>query len=742
MKYAFNLIKLILFWGCMLPFYLCAEMKVDGALTEAEWQQAKSYAHFVMTDPDTGVPATYSTEAKLLIKEEGLYVAFINKQPPESRIKIYSPRDKSSRADFNRLVVDFEGDGKTAYEFTVTLGKGYGEGIYINGNEFSSEWNGAWSFAVSEDDENWYSEIFLPWSIALYTAPNKEKVQEIGISFGRIYAQDAVEFSYPFTHWSRNNFIGELDKVAYNIEKDEGLLTLIPQFTSNYNTITDDLKSTVGVDIMYKPNSNQLVMATINPDYGAVDSDDLVSNFSPIENLFQENRQFFTENHSLFDVKDDDEAFMLVYTRRIGVTKDNGKGGLAFATKYINVGDTLDTGFMAAIDKDVKTVEGPQFFVGRANFHTELGTIGYLTTYVDAQEFDRQANVHGIDFVNSSDNWLTKGNLLYSHINMADQSINGYGGFVDFSYFADRDFNINAQFMWLDDKLELDDLGYLERGNLKQFELSLDYSFYDFSPNVREVYSDFELTLSENFDGLSLAPEYGMSMLFFMEDASQYEIAYEEKLKGIDDLISFGFDPVEIPSQKDVFLLYQQLFDDGDKWIVSWNIYQEGLKGWANALESTFLLSWIDKVSLTTSFFYLSSNDWLIGDGDGGLERYEREFLEMDVSLLYLLKERHEMTLRIQWNGIKANALDRFTIQDRQMLVSDDLLEDFSESDLSLQLKYKYQIDPLSSLTLAYTRQGSMTAYNDELVGFDKQFDKSLSDKHTDVVTLKWVMAY
>ena len=56
-----------------------------------------------------------------------------------------------------------------------------------------------------------------------------------------------------------------------------------------------------GADIFWKPNGQMQLTATINPDFGQVESDDLVVNFSANETFFSDKRPFFTENQGIFE---------------------------------------------------------------------------------------------------------------------------------------------------------------------------------------------------------------------------------------------------------------------------------------------------------------------------------------------------------------------------------------------------------------------------------------------------------
>src|SRR5690606_34636367 len=79
-----------------------------------------------------------------------------------------------------------------------------------------------------------------------------------------------------------------------------------------------------GADLFWKPNGDHQLAATINPDFGQVESDQLVVNFTALDTFRTDKRPFFTENQSYFDPQH--SLATLFYTRRVGGPLDDGSG--------------------------------------------------------------------------------------------------------------------------------------------------------------------------------------------------------------------------------------------------------------------------------------------------------------------------------------------------------------------------------------------------------------------------------
>ena len=71
-------------------------------------------------------------------------------------------------------------------------------------------------------------------------------------------------------------------------------LTVYPFISSVFDGIRHDANSRVGADIYWRPTTNTLLSGTLNPDFGTVESDDVVVNLTAFEVFFPERRVFFS----------------------------------------------------------------------------------------------------------------------------------------------------------------------------------------------------------------------------------------------------------------------------------------------------------------------------------------------------------------------------------------------------------------------------------------------------------------
>ena len=73
-----------------------------------------------------------------------------------------------------------------------------------------------------------------------------------------------------------------------------------------------------GIRAYVEGNGRFQLSGTLNPDFGQVESDQLVVNFGAVETFFSDKRPFFTENQGIFDFGTPSDFSQLLYTRRVG----------------------------------------------------------------------------------------------------------------------------------------------------------------------------------------------------------------------------------------------------------------------------------------------------------------------------------------------------------------------------------------------------------------------------------------
>ena len=82
-----------------------------------------------------------------------------------------------------------------------------------------------------------------------------------------------------------------------------------------------DNSQKIGADLFWRPSTNFQATAALKPDFGSVESDDVVVNLGAFETFFPEKRLFFQEGIEVFTATPRAEGgnpTTLLNTRRIG----------------------------------------------------------------------------------------------------------------------------------------------------------------------------------------------------------------------------------------------------------------------------------------------------------------------------------------------------------------------------------------------------------------------------------------
>ena len=273
------------FWLVLLAMVATsahAELKIDGRVDEPEWSSAQHITDFRMVQPLTRAPATHPTEAWVLSTPAGLAIAFRNTQPVDvQRTRQRMQRDAFVPVDRVNLYVDFDGDGHVGYNFTVTLANDITDATIGNENQFNSDWDADWQHATSEDDGGWSAELLIPWHIAPMRKVDGDK-RSIGVSLDRVVGTSNERMAWPGVTYIDQRFLSVFEKIDV-AQYSQSLLTVTPYVSGIYDNVATKGMFDAGADIFWKPNGQFQLTATINPDFGQVESDQLVVNFSATE---------------------------------------------------------------------------------------------------------------------------------------------------------------------------------------------------------------------------------------------------------------------------------------------------------------------------------------------------------------------------------------------------------------------------------------------------------------------------
>jgi hypothetical protein len=305
---------------------------IDGKDNDQAWRGAPIINAFQEWRPTEGKPARFRTEARVAYDASNLYVFVRAYDPhPDSIIKRLERRDSFTPSDMIWIFVDSYHDKRTGYEFGVNAsGVKMDQAIYDDGNE-DGAWDAVWDVATQIDSLGWTAEFRLPLSQMRYTA---DRAHTFGIMIDRDVYRYNERYIWPLLRQSKPGFVSQFGALhgVDDLEAPRKLEAMPYVVTKNASQIVNNAfrqKSNVAVggDIKYRLAPNITLDATVNPDFGQVESDPAVLNLSAYESFFDERRPFFVAGRGLFrfdvncsQVNCNGEG--LYYSRRIGRTPE------------------------------------------------------------------------------------------------------------------------------------------------------------------------------------------------------------------------------------------------------------------------------------------------------------------------------------------------------------------------------------------------------------------------------------
>ena len=691
---------------------------VDGLLNEPEWADARVYSDFVTVEPLTSEPAKYATEVRLITNEEGIFVGFTNYQPASvKRINRRFARDADIKADRVMVGIDFDGTAESAYDFTVGSANSRQDGV-MGGGTHSTDWDGTWYSQTSSDKDYWYSEIHIPWTVAPMSDAGGG-TKNMAFWFSRVVYNESLRFAFPNAFYTRSTFMEDWHPIEVKQVK-ASTLDWFPYASYNHNLRgsddTDD--ANVGLDFIWRPNSNTQLTGALNPDFGQVESDDLVVNFSAFETFVSEKRAFFTENQGLFNSAQPNEDVVL-YTRRIGAGVDKGLLDVDVAAKLTHYGKTVDMGLFAVKEDTSGESAGGEFISSRIQRKSNNLAVGHRLTHVTRNFLEREATVQGVDVRwDSSDKVRVAAQILHSDIHQKANDNNDYqsvdqqdyAGWVNWSYTPSDEWSHALYYSHYGDEFEMNDMGYMRRNGFDELYgyHRYDQRKYDQESSLLSGSTEFAYSYLENTAGkrLSLWSELKFNWVF--KSTRQLALDFESTSSGWDDRITRGNESYFRPAKYKAGLRYES--PRGNDFVFSAKVYA-GTEDTGELYYGAFIrpeLYLTETLTLGGRVGFKKYREWLLWDSEvSQLAGYETDRYSGDIRLDWYPSNRQEVRLKFQWIGLDAEVINSYQLDNSgDLQTSGTESSSFSISDTAFQIRYRYQLAPLSDIFLVYSRGG------------------------------------
>ena len=767
-----------------------ANIKLDGRLDEAIWSEIPGFDRMIVSDPDTLEKPTHQTRSRILYTDKGLFVAAEMEQPVETLVERLSSRDESVNRDDYGFLVDSSGEGLYGYFFNLSLGGSKRDGKIAPEQNITDQWDGPWEGETARTADGWSMEMFIPWSAL--SMPDGAQDRKIAIAIFRKVAYMDERYSFPALPFSQARFISAFEPVRIEGVDPKQQWEVYPYISATSDEIRDEDDARGGIDLAWRPSSNLQLTATVNPDFGSVESDDVVVNLTAYETFFPEKRLFFLEGTEVFVTSPRSNPYSssgpggsggrrspgnysmepstLLNTRRIGgaakqvdipeyVTvsgvEQSKPTELVGAVKAVGQSGGLRYGLLSAFEKEVEwqgtwnntghdvllRADGRDYGVARLLYEKASGggrnSIGYIGTLASGPN---NAVVHGIDSHLLSGN----GKLSWdSQLVMSDkQGEAGYGFFSDIRLTPKSGRMHNFSVDILDNELDISDLGFLRRNDV----IGASYRYMKSTSRglpgwMRNKRIGIFTQIHSNADGYLTEAWVGLMGTWLTQKNLEIMANMGLKPPQYDDRNSRGNGSYSMDSG--FWGRVSAGTNSAKKFSFSANVEARSEDLGDITYSTTLGITYapLDRFSVDLDVGWKKRNEWLIYLGDKQFTSFDAVEVQPNLSMNFFISAKQQLRLKLQWAGVEADQSHFWSIEKEvgtlvpRFKDLSDPTDDFTVSRLTAQLRYRWEIGPLSDLFLVYTRGSNLPNQVDG--DFAPLFRDAMNQPIVDVFTMK-----
>jgi hypothetical protein len=322
----------------------------------------------------------------------------------------------------------------------------------------------------------------------------------------------------------------------------------------------------------------------------------------------------------------------------------------------------------------------------------------------------------------------------------------GYGGFSDLTYVPKQGVAHTLQLEYLDKKLDISDLGYIRRNNAMGTKYIYNWSTGRGLKYLRGKKRSVMLVHSWNLDGRLERAGYFFRNRWQFKNLSEIRTEFDYFPARWDDRNSFGNGAFKVHDRLIAEIGYGTNTSKQLSFSALVGIRQEELSDWTTRASLGFTYQPSDRFSLDLDLNYFDRKGWLLHDRDALMATYDASDFQPRLGMDIFLTAKQQIRLSVQWAGIRAEEVGFYQIPSHQgdLIPVDDPVAsglvastkgDFALSRLTSQLRYRWEIGPLSDLFLVYTRGSNLPNRVDD--GFGDLFEDALNQPIVDVILFK-----
>ena len=750
-----------------------AEITIDGFIDEDVWKDLPVIDGMKVIDPDTLADTPYETHVRFFYTERGIYLSAMNFQPQETLMARMTSRDVRLERDGFVVAIDASGEGLYGFYLRINLGNSLTDATILPERTFNFQWDGPWLARTQALENGWSAEYYIPWS--MMPLPQVDDDRKIGIYLERQVGHLQGEaWANPPLPGTVNQFLSAFEKYELKDIEPRRQLTYYPFASGIYDGVRDESTYKVGTEIFWRPTSNSLLSASLNPDFGNVESDDVVVNLTAFEVFLPERRVFFLEGQDVFNTSPRTSSrggpggpISLLNTRRIGgaaiydvpdevnvvptdlsqpsellgavkLTGQSGNwryGTLLASETESQIAGTLDDGTQVTLN-----AVGRDFSIARLLYEdTSSGgrrAIGWMGTNLSHPTIDATAHAVDMHYFSADNRFVIDTQIMHSNVD--GKTGNGFLGDVAFRPRRGLEHGLRATY--IDDTLDINELGFLTRND----QMNLDYNMFNIEsdvPGLRQRTTSLFISNQWNTDGEPVRLGLFLNRGYNTLNNNTYDVSLRYFPERIDDRLGRGTGDFKVEGRYGLNLGFRTNPADKLAFNFDLNLDQDELGPARTGASARFTWRPNDRFSSDLRLDYTDREALLVHKGSGSYTSFESHQWAPQLEMNYFLNAWQQLRFTLQWTALKAFE-DRFWQVDSQNLdflqpvaKSDDDSDNFTISRLTFQARYRWEIAPLSDLFVVYTRGSNLPT--DSFETFQDLLVQSWTDTIVDTLAIK-----
>ena len=750
-----------------------AEITIDGFIDEDVWKDLPVIDGMKVIDPDTLADTPYETHVRFFYTERGIYLSAMNFQPQETLMARLTSRDVRLERDGFVVAIDASGEGLYGFYLRINLGNSLTDATILPERTFNFQWDGPWLARTQVLENGWSAEYYIPWS--MMPLPQVDDDRKIGIYLERQVGHLQGEaWANPPLPGTVNQFLSAFEKYELKDIEPRRQLTYYPFASGIYDGVRDESTYKVGTEIFWRPTSNSLLSASLNPDFGNVESDDVVVNLTAFEVFFPERRVFFLEGQDVFNTSPRTSGrggpggpISLLNTRRIGgaaiydvpddvnvvptdlsqpsellgavkLTGQSGNwryGTLLASETESQIAGTLDDGTQVTLN-----AVGRDFSIARLLYEdTSSGgrrAIGWMGTNLSHPTIDATAHAVDMHYFSADNRFVIDTQIMHSNVD--GKTGNGFLG--DVAFRPRRGLQHGLRATYIDDTLDINELGFLTRND----QMNLDYNMFNIEsdvPGLRQRTTSLFISNQWNTDGKPVRLGLFLNRGYNTLNNNTYDVSLRYFPERIDDRLGRGTGDFKVEGRYGLNLGFRTNPADKLAFNFDLNLDQDELGPARTGASARFTWRPNDRFSSDLRLDYTDREALLVHKGSGSYTSFESHQWAPQLEMNYFLNAWQQLRFTLQWTALKAFE-DRFWQVDSQnvdflqpVAKSDDDSDNFTISRLTFQARYRWEIAPLSDLFVVYTRGSNLPT--DSFETFQDLLVQSWTDTIVDTLAIK-----